>query len=303
MTTDASQAEVQVQAPPETPAAVAIREARALQQQATPSTESQATAPPESTEGTPSEPQETKNWWEDEESRSAYLTQQQAEYEKKARERLDNQKRSLLAETQAERARVRHLALVEDLDRLRESDPEAFAERVNSDPEAADALARRRAAVAPELMQQARASVVQHQATMLFKARPDIEQFIQEQPDEWNRVTTDMEAGGIFGYIDRTAREEGAKQAIEDFRKSKEFRQLITDAEQRGAQDALGLSPGAPPSFDGSSPPNRPATHYEDPAQQAVAEAARAMAASGRRSPISDINAIRAPRRTGTNGR
>lgn len=215
-------------------------------------------------EEAPSEPD-----WSDTDQREAELTKIREGLETEARDRLDNQRRSLAGEFQRERddfkrqmAETQDNVLLRELDELRESDPQAYAERLNSDAPAARAVANRHSTpMAPEQVNQIRASVAFEQSKQLFAARPELEAMAADGGDEWKKAA-DPSTDGLFGYIDRTARAEGetekekfAEEAVKKFRNSSDFKDAIAEAEKRGRQDALTESGmGSPPSSDDAQP-------------------------------------------------
>ncbi len=232
--------------------------------------------------------------WSDEASRDAELTRREEQAELKTQERLSNQLSSLQGElSMAEQGRAEETrnALLKELDALAESDPEKLIQRLRDEPESAQAMAQRSAQVSPVIMQQARQMVAVGQAKQLFGVRPDLEEAASIPGSEtWREAITGD--GGIFGYVDRTAREEGGTEAVEKFKNSKEYTDAIAGAERRAAHDVIGDTSGPPPSEDGKPASADPTVTYDDPAQQAVAEAARELGKSV------DVSKIQRRRRT-----
>ncbi len=342
LVTDTSQTDTEVQADPATPAGRALIREEAIaaaraelpaedkeqptadvdgtdETEANESAETEGEESSEKSEETPTEGSESEEStdsstedeidWSDLEQRTAELKRIADEGEDKARERLDNQKRSMIGEITAERARneagtaqVRQTAMLRELDELRESDPDAFTRRVTDDKEAAEALANRHTTpVTQDVVNAVKAQVVMDQSKQLFGARPELEQMAIDAGEEWQKAT-DTTTNGIFGYIARaafsegeTGKEEFAEEAVEKFKKSAAYKDELSKAEQRGKQDALTESGlGSPPANDDSTPTEEPATNYDDPRQQAAADAKREMARRG--TPIS-INPSDIPKR------
>lgn len=208
---------------------------------------------------------------------------------------LARQRASMKAELDQARAFTERQNLLAELDALEEEDPDGWTKRVKEDPMAAAAVAERANSVAPQVIARAKTEVVMDQARMLLEARPDIAQLIEQEPEQWQEANN-PQTGGIFGYIHRTAMEQGKTEGVESFRKSAEFKKLIEDAERRGAHNALGGIDSPPPSEEGQVV-GTPERKFTNPRQAAVAEAARTFRAAGR--PISiDPSAVGTRRRT-----
>ena len=212
-----------------------------------------------------------------------------AEEERLSRQEVDRllarQKASMRQELEQARALTEQANLLKELDQLAEEDPDAWQQRVNSDPRAAAAIAERANTVDPTVIARARTDVVMDQARMLFDAVPEIAAIAEEQGDEWAQATN-PQTGGIFGYLHRRALEQGKQQGIEDFKKSSEYRKAIEEAERRGAHNAFGGIEPPPPSEEGEVVAI-PTRKFDDPRQAAVAEAARQL---GRRVDPSTIS-------------
>ena len=256
------------------------------------------------TETTPEESEPTKTSdeidWSDPEAREKHLKGRDAElkeaHERDAEERLANQRRSLQGQLDLAgqaRAREQRETLLTELDLLRTDDPEAYAERLNSDAAAAEAVRDRNATISPAVMEQAAIKVATDQSVMLFREIPELEAIAAEGSDEWRKVV-DPETGGIFGHIKRTAFAEGTRTGADEYKNSKEHREAIEAAEKRGAHDALGESGMAspPPAEDGTPASGGGERKFDNPAQQAAADAAREL---GRGSDI-DFSKIRLPK-------
>lgn len=184
---------------------------------------------------------------------------------------LQRQKQSMKAELDQARNLTERQNLLQELDVLKQEDPDAYARRLDDDAAAAAAIAERSASVAPEVISRAKTEVVMDQARMLFEALPELQEIAEQQGEEWGKATN-PQTGGIFGYIHRRAMEQGKTEGIESFRKSAEFKKLIEDAERKGAHNALGGIDSPPPQEEGgvvSSPKRK----FDDPRKQAVAMA------------------------------
>lgn len=197
--------------------------------------------------------------------------------ERLSREEVDRllarQRASMRNELEQARALTEQANLLKELDQLAEEDQDAWQQRVNSDPRAAAAIAERANQVDPTVIARARTDVVMDQARMLFEAVPEIAAIAEEAGDEWAKATN-PQTGGIFGYLHRTALEQGKQQGVEDFKKSQEFKKAIEEAERRGAHNALGGIEPPPPSEEGGVV-SIPTRKFDDPRQAAMAEAAR----------------------------
>ncbi len=326
MVAEASQTDTKVQADPGTPAGRALMREEAIaaaraelpsenedQPQAdvdgTDETETNESAEvegdesPEASEETSAEESESEEStdsstedeidWTNAEQRTAELKRIADEGEVKTRERLDNQKRSMVGEITAERARneaataqVRQTAMLRELDELRESDPDAFTRRVTDDPEASKALNERHSPVVTAeqqkvLIEQAKLEVVTFQGPQMFMALDGLEKVAAEQGDEWQKAV-DPATGGIFGHIAREKLAEGIELGVEKFKKSAAYKDELSKAEQRGKQDALTESGmGSPPANDDSTPTEEAVTQYDDIRQQAAADAKVELAKRG----------------------
>lgn len=189
---------------------------------------------------------------------------------------LARQKQSFKQEIEQARSINETQALLAELDELRETDPDAYAERLDKDARAAQAIASRSSAVAPELLTRAKIELATEQAALLGSVRPDIMTLAEDPGSEAWQDAFNPEKGGVFGYIQRTALAEGEKQGVENFKKSPEFKKLLEEAERRGAHNALGGIETPPPQEDGGVPAAQE-RKYDDPRQAAVAAANRAM--------------------------
>lgn len=243
---------------------------------------------------------ETPVDWSDEEQRTAELKRITDGFD----ERMTNQKRSLTGSFEAERQQLRgQLASEADTALLRELDalePEEYKVRTDTDAAAASAVKRRtdRQQASPEIRQTVAMEVVAKQTVQMFGARPELEGFAATGGDEWKEATSGEH--GVFGYINRTALAEGETAGVEKFKKSKAFRELITEAEQRGKQNAFTESGlGGPPPSNGSTPTQPGNVEYDDIGQQAAEEARREMIAAGKTPPAIDISALTRRRRAG----
>ncbi len=260
------------------------------------SPEASEKAPAEEAEPEPEESEDssTEVDWSNAEQRTAELERLAGEQETNARERLDNQKRSMVGEfnaererSQAETAQVRQAAMVRELDELREQDPDAFTKRVTDDREAAEALAARHQPVVSAeqltaIQEQAKLEITKFQAPLMFTALPSIEAAATAGGEEWQKII-DPATGGPFGHIAREKFAEGEEAGVEKFKKSAAYKDEITKAEQRGKQDALAESNlGSPPANDDSTPTEAPATTYDDPVRQAAEDARQEMAKRGK---------------------
>lgn len=252
------------------------------------------------TESDGSEPAKADIDWSDPEAREKHLKSHDAElneaHERDAEERLANQRRSLQGQLDLAgqaRAREQRETLLTELDLLRTDDPEAYAERLNSDVEAAGAVRDRNATISPAVMEQAAIKVATDQSVMLFREIPELEAVAAEGSDAWRKVV-DPETGGIFGHIKRTAFTEGKQTGADEYKNSKEHREAIEAAEKRGAHDALGESGMAspPPAEDGVPASSGGERKFDNSAQQAAADAAREL---GREVAI-DFSKIRLPK-------
>ncbi|MCR4339995.1 MAG: hypothetical protein NUW01_08925, partial [Gemmatimonadaceae bacterium] len=105
--------------------------------------------------------------WSNEEQRASELTRLRAESDTDWKQRFDNQRRSLTGEIQAERARMQQAGLLAELDSLKNEDPDAYTTRLESDPNAARAIAMRNSMVSPEIVGQVRVTLATEQAQML----------------------------------------------------------------------------------------------------------------------------------------
>lgn len=186
---------------------------------------------------------------------------------------LERQKASFKAELLAAQQVQERQSLLQQLDQLREEDPEAFASKLNEDPMAAAALAERASMIAPEVISRAKTEVVMDQARMLFEAIPEMQAIAEAQGEEWQKATN-PETGGIFAYIKNMAHEQGKQQGVEDFKKSSEFKKALEEAERRGAHNALG-GIGSPPPQEEGGVVGAPEPKFSDPMKQAVALANR----------------------------
>ena len=339
MVAETSQTDTKVQADPGTPAGRALMREEAIaaareempdvdkgepkadvdgtdEAEANESAEAKGDESPEASEEAPAEkaepePQESEDTstedevdWSNADQRTAELKRIADEHETNTRERLDNQKRSMVGErkvseaaAEAATAEVRQTALVRELDELSDSDPEAFAQRVKNDPEASEALNKRhRPVITAEqqkvLIEQAKLEVVTFQGPQMFMALDGLEQVAAAQGEEWQKAT-DPTTGGIFGHIAREKLAEGIGLGEEKYKQSAAFKNEIAQAEQRGKQDALTESGmGSPPSNDDSTPTEEPAPQkYDDIRQQAAADALAELAKRGNKRSInpSDI--------------
>lgn len=193
---------------------------------------------------------------------------------------LARQKASFNQELAQARAAAAKTALLQELDTLREEDPDAWAERVDKDPAASVALAERSSMLQPELIARARVEVTTDQARMLLDARPDLVQLIENDQEAWLKANN-PETGGIFGHIHRTALEQGKTEGIEAYKKSPDYKKAIEEAERRGAHNALGGIDSPPPQEEGDVV-GTPVRHFDNPRQEAVAAAKRAFQSAGK---------------------
>lgn len=181
---------------------------------------------------------------------------------------LQRQKASMKAELDQARVLTERGNLLKELDALMEEDPDAWTRRVNEDPNAAAAIADRASAVAPDVIVRARTEVVMDQARMMLEARPDLAAVFEEQGEEWQKAVN-PQTGGVFGYIHRTALDQGKTQGVEDYKKSADFKKAIEDAERRGAHNALGGIESPPPSEEGGMVTTAE-RKYDDPRKEAI---------------------------------
>ena len=221
--------------------------------------------------------------WGNPEQRDAELDRLKAD----TRERLDNQKRSLTGEfaktqegLEARVAGQEVATLLRELDRLREEDPEAYADRLNTDPRAATAIASRAVEPNQEVLARAAQRVVATQTVDLFATRPELEAMAQENGEAWQAAVSGE--GRVFGYINRTAIAEGEKAGVEKFKQSSDYKTAIQEAEERGKNAALAdLGMSGPPPSDSGTPSGAPASTFDNPRQAAAEEARRELAAAG----------------------
>lgn len=191
------------------------------------------------------EPEAPEVDWNDPEAREAFLRDRYVTKDD-VEERLRNQKRSLQGELDlARQAREREkqaeetAALLKELDDLREDDPRAFADRLERDPRAAKAIHDRATAIDPEVFRNASIAAATGLAEKLFEVRPELRPLAEANDERWSEVVN-PETGGVFGWLQRTALEEGKAQGVTEFRKSKEFRDLIAEERRDAAHEALG---------------------------------------------------------------
>ena len=221
--------------------------------------------------------------WSDAAARDAFLAEKylpKEEHESRLKNQLQSLKGKLTLAEQAEAQKQRE-ALLSELDTLSEDDPDAFVQRLKSDPAAARVLAERSEAVPPLVMQQAHMTLAQGMAKTLFDVVPELEAVAAEGGDAWASVT-DPETGGVFGYLTRTSLEQGKAQGVEDFKKSKEYKDALAAAERRGAQNAVGdFTVGTPAPEDAERiATGVPVQKFTDPVRQAAAEAMRELGAT-----------------------
>lgn len=269
--------------------ATAIAEAR---KQVAPEPPPEPEAAPQDT-GTPPAPTGEIDWT-NAEARETYLKEKflpKDEHEKRLKNQFQSYRDKLALAEEAERQKHRD-AMLADLDRLADEDPEAFGKRVREDAAAAQALSERASTIPPHVMQGARVKLALDQARVLFGVLPDLEAVAAEGGDRWADVVN-PDTGGVFGYIRRTSLDEGKRQGVEDFKKSKEYKDAIATAERRGAQNTMGEFAVGTPAPEGAAPVGTepPVQKFDDPVKQAAAEAARAL---GRTVDLSKIRAVRA---------
>ena len=249
-----------------------------------PGTGPEATKPPEPTGEVD---------WSDADARDAYLKEKflpKDEHENRLKNQLRSLQDKLDLADQAER-RQRHEAMLAELDRLAENEPEEFAERVRKDTAAASALAERAAAIPPTVMNTARMQMAMDQSRVLFTVVPELEAVAQEGGDRWREVVN-PETGGVFGYLHRSALDEGRRVGVEDFKKSKEYKDALQAAEQRGVRNSLGEFAVGTPAPEGATPigTETPAQKFSDPVKQAAHDAAREL---GRTVDMGRIGSVR----------
>jgi len=217
--------------------------------------------------------------WSNEDARQAYIAERYLAKEDHDR-RMRDQKKNLQQEINAARAARQKEERFAELDSLRQSDPVAYAERLESDPEAASLVLERASQIQPQVLQHATTSLAMGLAEKLFEVRPDLRPVFEDGGD-WQKVT-DPATGGIFGYVDRTAREDERVKAVESFKKSKEYKAAIEEARRLGAQDALpGYHVDSPAAETASTPSGETTPKFQNNAQKAAWLASRQMGSRG----------------------
>lgn len=274
----------QVQAPADI-RTEAIAEARQI-------VESRSDPPPEAapvvgtgTEGaeTPAADTPVEVDWTNAEARETHLKEKYVsveEHEKRKKDQLRSLQDKITLGEQAEIQRRRE-SLLSELDELSERDPDAYIARINKNPHEAQALVERASQISPVVMQQASVSVATGLAKSLFAVRPELEALAESGDESWAAVVN-QETGGPFGYIQRTAFDEGQKAGVDSFKQSKEFKDAIAEAERRGAHGAIGTYEVSTPSADDAQPVAAGARRkFDNPVQEAAYEASVALKRNG----------------------
>lgn len=201
---------------------------------------------------------------------------------------MEQQKRSITGSFQAEAKRARDSALLKELD---EMDPADLGERLRDgkDAEAASVLAQRAQDAGAVNIEGARNYALQTQAPMIFSAAeaiktaggPDINEVFA---DAAKAEQIGQHPAGVFGWLTETALETGARQGVEKFKASAEYRSALEAAADAAIKNAF-PNIGTPPiRGTGTRPASTTpgAVEYADDRAAAVAAAARRMEASGR---------------------
>ncbi len=204
-----------------------------------------------------------------------YLAAREEELEQRARERLDNQKRSLLGSVQAEQRRARNSQLLTELEELSD---ESLRDRIK-DPEVAAALAEVAASESAVVEEQARQYVMSKTMPQMFAAGARIVEaggadLIATFNDQAKIAEINAREDGVWGFVVDEAIAAGGKQAVEKFKKSAEYAKAIQDAKDQAVHDALG-GIGAQPARDSRAAPGGTAVPQGATAQERAVMRAR----------------------------
>lgn len=210
---------------------------------------------------------------------AAWLDARDARAERTAKERLDNQRRSILGDVEAERRRNSNEALLKELDEL---DDEELADRIRSgDRKAIEAIATRVQSSGADVQAAAKMEVVTQQVPLMLQAAkriadaggPSLHAMLAD-PDGAEYQAMVKAEGGVFAWLTEQAWQAGGKDAVTRFKQSAEYRNAIEQAKQDAVRDGYSRI-GGPPPRDDARPPNlkvAPA-QYDNPRQRAVARA------------------------------
>lgn len=232
----------------------------------------------------PTEPAALKTW----------LAERDAKIEAGWKERMENQKRSLVGSFNKEKEEGKLAGTLRELDDL---DDDELADRVKKDPDAALALAIRARAGDPVITSAAQKIVTEQTIPRIFAAAeaikaaggPDLVAIAEAHGEDWEAIT--RRPNSFYDWLVEQSLELGGKNAVESFKKSKDYKDAIATAREEGKRDALGEF-RSPPSADGVRRPasNAGGPESDNPRVAAIQRAAKIL---GETVDTSDVSAPR----------